>query len=382
MSIHLLNFIKHRFFVIVSFFLFVLSVSLSGYIYIAGSNIKKLSASNSSLTKSVENFQNEDQYKRNEKLQVEVKNIKTSYAKSLSFYEDILDLRAQKVDVTQLEELYAKIAKELSEFNYSSASSNLVVLEKEIQKKTPSSTISTANAPVKNTPPGSGYSVQQVKTDAGTFKVVIIAGDLNSTRVIIDTASDGTCANECPVLPLATYVSRSNAYAGINGSFFCPAEYPSCVGKTNSFDTLVMNKNKVYFNSDNNIYSTVPAVVFGGNWARFVSRSLDWGRDTSVDAVIGNYPLYVQGGQNIFGGSGDAKLTSQGARTFIANKGNMVYIGIVYGASSSDAAKVFHALGMENALGLDQGGSTALWHSGYKAGPGRNIPSAILFVGK
>ncbi len=382
MSIHLLNFIKHRFFVIVSFFLFVLSVSLSGYIYIAGSNIKKLSASNSSLTKSVENFQNEDQYKRNEKLQVEVKNIKTSYAKSLSFYEDILDLRAQKVDVTQLEELYAKIAKELSEFNYSSASSNLVVLEKEIQKKTPSSTISTANAPVKNTPPGSGYSVQQVKTDAGTFKVVIIAGDLNSTRVIIDTASDGTCANECPVLPLATYVSRSNAYAGINGSFFCPAEYPSCVGKTNSFDTLVMNKNKVYFNSDNNIYSTVPAVVFGGNWARFVSRSLDWGRDTSVDAVIANYPLYVQGGQNIFGGSGDAKLTSQGARTFIANKGNMVYIGIVYGASSSDAAKVFHALGMENALGLDQGGSTALWHSGYKAGPGRNIPSAILFVGK
>jgi len=29
---------------------------------------------------------------------------------------------------------------------------------------------------------------------------------------------------------------------------FCPSTYPQCAGKTNSFDTLLMNKNKVYFN--------------------------------------------------------------------------------------------------------------------------------------
>jgi hypothetical protein len=51
-------------------------------------------------------------------------------------------------------------------------------------------------------------------------------------------------------------------YAGINGVFFCPSTYPSCAGKTNSFDTLLMNKNKTYFNGTNNIYSTVPAVLF------------------------------------------------------------------------------------------------------------------------
>ena len=51
-------------------------------------------------------------------------------------------------------------------------------------------------------PPGSGFSVQKVSTDVGDFTVAIVAADLNSTRVIVDTASDGDCSNNCPVLPL------------------------------------------------------------------------------------------------------------------------------------------------------------------------------------
>lgn len=35
---------------------------------------------------------------------------------------------------------------------------------------------------------------------------------------------------------------------------------------------------------------------------------------------------------------------------------------------------------MRDALNLDEGGSTALWYGGYKTGPGRNIPNALLFV--
>jgi exopolysaccharide biosynthesis protein len=47
-----------------------------------------------------------------------------------------------------------------------------------------------------------------------------------------------------------------------------------------------------------------------------------------------------------------------------------------------DSAKVLKALGMDNAMNLDEGGSTALWSDGYKLGPGRNIPNALLFVHK
>jgi len=102
-----------------------------------------------------------------------------------------------------------------------------------------------ASVPAKSTPPSSGYSRQKVSVEGlGDYLVDIIAGDLGSTKVIVDTASSSNCGNDCPVLPLATYVSRTGAYAGVNGSYFCPASYPSCAGKTNSFDLLLMNKDK------------------------------------------------------------------------------------------------------------------------------------------
>lgn len=289
-----------------------------------------------------------------------------------------------------MDTLLAQILSDLSKVNYASAQAELADLNSQIDKaktklvQTAAPAGQTAApATINNNPPGSGYSYQAVKIDSGTFNVAIIAADLNSTRVIIDTASDSTCPDNCPVLPLGTYAARSGAFAAINGSFFCPAEYPSCAGKTNSFDTLLMNKNKVYFNSDNNKYSTVPLVYFSGSSMGVRGQTLDWGRDTGVDAVIANHPLYVSGGNNNFGGSSEQKLNDVGTRTFVANKGSMVYIGIIYNATSANAAAVLKTMGMDNALGLDQGGSTALWMNGsYLAGPGRNIPNALLFVRK
>jgi hypothetical protein len=144
-----------------------------------------------------------------------------------------------------------------------------------------------------------------------------------------------------------------------------------------------MNKNKVYFNSENNVYSNVPAVIFLSGGIRFVGASSQWGRDTGVDGVLANQPLLVSGGQVAFGGDGDPKKGSKGGRSFVGSKGNTVYIGVVHNASVAEAAHVLAALGLENALNLDDGGSTALWAGGgYKAGPGRNLPNVILFVGR
>src|SRR5690606_10337923 len=148
------------------------------------------------------------------------------------------------------------------------------------------------------------------------------------------------------------------------------------------FDTLLMNKDKKYFNSDNNVYSTVPAAIFGSGWVRFVGQSLEWGRDTSIDSMIANQPLLVSGGAVVFGGDEDPKKGSKSNRSFVASKGTAVYIGVVRNATVAESARVLKALGMEYALNLDAGGSTALWFGGYKVGPGRNIPNAILFVSK
>lgn len=385
---------KYRRFLLPTGIIFALSIvlGLSFFAYITYKNTdtiiksnKNLQAENEKTAKELKDLQNQDQVKINKALAEEVKSIKSSYAKSIGLFEKIQDLKAQKTDTKSLDQLYALLIKNLSEFQYASAEGNLTTLDAGIIKlttTTPSSGSSPANTVASNTAPASGFQTQQVKTDRGTFLISIVAADLNTTRIIVDTASENDCANNCPALPLADYVSRSGAYAGINGSFFCPPEYPSCAGKTNSFDTLLMNKNKHYFNSDNNKYSTVPLIYFSGNTMGIRGQSMEWGRETGVDGVIANHPLYVAGGKNMFGGSSDPKITSKGSRTFIGHKGTTGYIGIIYNASAEDASAVLTTLQLENALGLDQGGSTALWYNGYKAGPGRNIPNAILFVHK
>lgn len=330
-------------------------------------------------------LQNDDQYVRNQKLQQEITDIQTTYKHAVKTYESLLDLRAKTKDTAKLEAELAEGLAMLSNRNWSSASAVLTALDSDItdtNAKLAASFVIPPNVPENNAAPASGFSRQSVKNDIGTYLVDIVAADMGSTKVIVDTASDGTCTKDCPALPLGDYVSRSGAFAGINGSYFCPADYPSCADKKNSFDTLLMNKNKVYFNSDNNVYSTVPAVIFLSGSMRFVGRSLDWGRDTSPDGVIAMQPLLVSGGNVVFGGNNDPKEGSKGNRSFVGNKGTTAYIGVVHNATVAESARVLKTLGLDNALNLDDGGSTALWSGGYKVGPGRNIPNAILFVRK
>jgi hypothetical protein len=333
----------------------------------------------------LEELKNQDQILINNELKSTIESIEKTYNSAVDTYENLLELKVSTKKTDNLDELFTEALVLLSEQNYATASSKLDELGKlieEEQDKIAASFTIPATVPESNAPPGSGYSRQSVNTDAGTFMVSIVAADLGSTRVIVDTASDSDCGNDCPVLPLSEYVSRNGAYAGVNGSYFCPSTYPSCAGKTNTFDLLVMNHKKTYFNSDNNVYSNNPAVIFGDGYIRFVTAASQWGRDTSPNGVLSNYPMLVFNGGIVFGGDDDPKKGNKGGRSFVANKGNTIYIGVVHNATVAESARVMNALGMENAMNLDNGGSTALWSGGYKVGPGRNLPNVILFVGK
>ena len=348
-------------------------------------SLDELAARYDILVKDYNDLKNQDQVKINQELRAEIASLQKGYDRAAKIYSDILDFRDRGGKTVKLEEQLAKAINLLSDRKYSEAISSLdkiaISLAAE-DAKLFASVVIPANVPVNNTPPSTGYSRQQITTSIGNYMVSMVAGDLGNTRIIVDTASDGTCGNDCPVLPLATYVSRNGAYAGINGSYFCPATYPDCAGKKNSFDLLLMNKNKVYFNSDNNVYSNNPGVIFGGGYIRFVSAVSQWGRDTGIDGMISNYPLLVSRGNVVFGGDADPKKGSKGNRSFVANKGSQVFIGVVHSATVAESAVVLKALGMENGLNLDNGGSTALWSGGYKVGPGRDLPNVILFVRK
>lgn len=328
----------------------------------------------------------EDQFVRNEKLQSTIENIEATYKSAVNAYESLLKLKESAKDTDKFDDAFTNAIVLLSEQNYASAESALKTLNKDIaaeQAKIAQAFTIPDNVTVQTAPPGSGFGRQRVDTPVGNYLVDIVAADLNATRVVVDTASEGTCENDCPVDSLSSYVSRSGGFAGINGPYFCPASYPSCAGKTNSFDTLLMNKNKVYFNGDNNVYSTVPAVIFSGNSARFVGKSLEWGRDTGPDSVIASQPLLMFNGQRVFGGDGEPKRAGKGSRSFIGVTGNMVYIGVVHNASVAEVAYVLEAMGIQNALNLDSGGSTALLYQGkYYDGPGRNLPFGIVLQRK
>lgn len=338
-----------------------------------------------SVSASLEAALSEDQYLKNKYLEATISAIQSTYQKSVAIYEDLLELKTKTSNTASLDKLYAQTVSHLIKRDYLAADSTLKQLSQGIaqQEAKLATTFSIpVSVPVNNSPPGSGYSRQQVQIDLGTYMVSIVSADLNSTKVIVDTASDSTCANDCPVMNLGDYVSRSGAFAGVNGPYFCPASYPSCAGKTNSFDTLIMNKNKVYFNSDNNVYSSVPAVIFSGASARFVGATSQWGRDTGVDSVIAAQPMLLSGGNVTFGGDNDPKKGSKSNRAFIGTNGSSVYIGVVHNATVAEVAHVLKGLGLQNALNLDAGGSTALWSGGYKVGPGRALPFGILLVRK
>lgn len=352
-----------------------------------GNQINDISSELNLKKQEIESLKNDDQYKKNLALEEEIKNIQKTYDEAVKSYEDLIDLR---VDINKNQKIYSKFSQILaflSKGNYASASANLLILEEEINslRATLASKSAAAVLEVKksNETPVSGYSRQGVEVDGETFVIDILAASLDSTKVIVETASESDCVNNCPVSTLADFVSRGGGFAGINGPYFCPAEYPSCSGKTNSFDTLLMNKNKYYFNSSNNVYSSVPALIFGGNSARLVEKSSDWGRDTGVDSVIASQPLLLSGGEIRYGDDNDAKRTQKGSRSFIAYKGNLVYIGVVRNATVAEVAKVLKTLGIEGALNLDSGGSTAFWVNGkYVVGPGRQTPFGIVLVKK
>lgn len=105
-----------------------------------------------------------------------------------------------------------------------------------------------------------------------------------------------------------------------------------------------------------------------------------------VSAGIVNYPGLLDNG-NVQIDDNQSGLSDKqkaiGTKVGIGKKGNTnVLVVIGDNVNMREFAYVFKALGADSALNLDTGGSTALWFGGYKAGPGRNIPNAIIFASK
>lgn len=238
---------------------------------------------------------------------------------------------------------------------------------------------------------GLKYTTPTVATSRGSFVVDTLAVDQAEHRIMTDTAQTVDCRNGCTVYPLVTYVTRRKAVAGIHGTYFCPTDYASCAGQTNSYLYPVFNSfSRMMINNGRIKYTTQPLVAIDDqNRPSYYHRAIDFrGQGTfestagrPLQAAISNGPAMVEQGRNVLNTAIlDAKqATVKSYRGAFGWKGSTYYLMVVRGATIIDSAAVMEALGLDYAINLDGGGSTALYTNGhYVIGPGRHLPNAIV----
>ena len=231
---------------------------------------------------------------------------------------------------------------------------------------------------------GTGYTFSNVVTSRGIFGTHLIKEQLSQVTVKTLTANTTDCTSDCPVKPLAQYVAENGAYAGINGTYLCPPDYVQCAGKVNSYDYAVYNSNLRKWlnygalNGQNGLLAFTSATTCSTYRRSYVFYQAQ----SPVVAGITNYPLLLQNGAIIDSTAeqGGSQLL-KGTKGAIGVDGTYIYLVVVTNATVTDTAYVMQALGARDALNLDGGGTAALWiGGGYKVGPGRLLPNAIVLT--
>lgn len=241
--------------------------------------------------------------------------------------------------------------------------------------------------PIHSGPPSSGLSTINVQTEKGVFSATVLSLDLSQVKVITDTGNDGDCANNCTVMPLANFVSKNGGFAGVNGSYFCPATYPDCSSKSNSFDFPVYNSRLSHWiNAGNLSWGERRAIFYtDGSGAHYQNNSS--GFSGGLNSGVINYPGLVDGGNvQIDDGQSGLSDKQKAVNTKVGiglRDSQHIMVVVASGVNMQQFAYVFKALGATGALNLDTGGSLALISNGrYVYGPGRDLPNAIVFATK
>jgi hypothetical protein len=147
------------------------------------------------------------------------------------------------------------------------------------------------------------------------------------------------------------------------------------------------------YNSDLATWINKPAligqnglVIFNGKSPTYYRRSYLYGQgptaNAPITAGISMFMLLMQGGAVLdISAEQTAKQTEKGLKGSMGTDGTYIYLVVVENASLADAQLVLQALGVQDAINLDGGGTAAMWIGGqYTVGPGRLLPNAIVLT--
>ncbi len=238
------------------------------------------------------------------------------------------------------------------------------------------------------------FRTSQITTARGVFNVEVITMHRKSFNMLSVTAQVNDCSNNCEAKSLQTFATESIAAIGINGSYFCPPDYPECANKINTFlwpfynslagvmrntsSLAVHNGPLLATTTDGRYFFFHRAKEFGNSVADFESR-----HQAKLASAVTNFPSLVENGTVV--AENESSLdenmrTLKGTRGAIGYNDRFVYLVVAHSATVIDLAYILQAIGATSAMNLDGGGSAALLYNNiYKVGPGRLLPNAILF---
>ena len=231
-----------------------------------------------------------------------------------------------------------------------------------------------------------GSSTINVPTPRGTFTTHLIKERLADVTIRTVTANSSYCANACPVKPLDQYVAADHAYAGIHGTYICPPDYTGCVGKVNSYDYAIYNSDLAAWINKPALIGQNGLVVFNSKTPTYYRRAFVYGQGPTangpITAGISMFMLLLQGSAVLdISAEQTAKQQERELKGSLGTDGTYIYLVVVENASLVESQYVLQALGVQDALNLDGGGTAAMWIDGaYTVGPGRLLPNAILLT--
>lgn len=232
----------------------------------------------------------------------------------------------------------------------------------------------------------------RVATSRGTFTTHQLLLDRRNTswQIMTDTGDSTDCATDCTTLSVRDFARRHNAIAAFQGTYFCD-DGVNCLGGLNSYVFPIFNSwTRTMINQGQVKHTADPMVIFDTN-NRPLYLPVGSAFDTlpefearygvTVQAALSNSPAMVETGQSVLRDSAmdSSQRSTKASRAFLGWKGYLVYLVTVRSATLPDATAVATAMGLEYALNLDGGGSTALYDDGrHYAGPGRTVPNALV----
>ena len=245
----------------------------------------------------------------------------------------------------------------------------------------------------------SKYEHKKIRVKNKAYAVDMVTIDLSDPdlKIMTDTTENENLAprkakgvKKFSVKPLGKFAAANKAFAAINGSYFCSND--GCK-ESGYYFYPVYNSNQGKMINDDQLkyWTTGPIMAFDtDNKFYFFKDSREFGSvadfekkyGVKLQAAIGNKPRLIQDGLNyLIEWEMDKKqLKSKSTRNAIGYKDNKVYLVVAGNATVPELADIMQELGMQYALNLDGGYSSALYYNDeYMVGPGRDIPNAIVF---